>query len=75
MALLTRASALLGARRFAGRHPGPIHGAVDKLAGLLRGRVPERHAGKVDKGASLTKRALTGAGSSAPDTSEDAPTG
>jgi len=60
MGLLSKLSAVTAGRRLAKKHAPAVHKGVDSVASAVKGQVPERHRGKVDTGASLTKRALTG---------------
>jgi hypothetical protein len=48
------------ARKAARRNAGQVHEGIDRVASTVRGRIGTRHADKVDKGASLAKRVITG---------------
>jgi|EndMetStandDraft_8_1072994.scaffolds.fasta_scaffold723664_2 hypothetical protein len=53
--------AMLGAARNAAkRNASSVHSGVDKVASALKGKLNARHSDKIDKGASLVKKAATG---------------
>lgn len=60
MKLLTKLSALTAGRRLAVKNAPTVHKGIDTIASAVKGRVGHQHRGKVDTGASLAKRALTG---------------
>ena len=60
MLKLGKLTLLTAARNQAKRHPGPVHTGIDKVASAVRSKISDRHAGKVDKGASLAKKVITG---------------
>jgi hypothetical protein len=60
MALAKRLAALGAARKYAQSHSEQVHGAIDKVAGAVRGRAPQQHRGKVDSASDLLKKAVTG---------------
>jgi len=62
--LMGRLAALGAARKYASKHSDQVHGGIDKVAGMVRGRAGG-HADKVDKAASLLKKAATGTTDSA----------
>jgi len=57
--LMGRLAALGAARKYAERHSDQVHGGIDKVAGMVRGRAGQ-HGDKVDKAASMLKKAVTG---------------
>lgn len=61
MLLFARRLAMLGtARQYAKKHASTVHSGVDKVAGFAKQRVGDQHHGKVERSASLLKRAVTG---------------
>jgi hypothetical protein len=60
MARIGKLAMLSGARRLAKANAGKVHSGIDKLAGAVKDRVGRRHEDEVDRGASWTKKALTG---------------
>lgn len=60
MGLLSKMSLVGAGRRLAKRNAPTVHKGVDTVTSGVKDHLPARHHGKVDAGASLTKRALTG---------------
>lgn len=60
MGLLSKMSVVGAGRRLAKSNAPTVHKGIDTVTSAVKGRLPARHHGKVDTGASLTKRALTG---------------
>jgi hypothetical protein len=60
MGLLSKMSLVGAGRRVAKNNAPAVHRGIDTVTSAVKGRLPARHHGKVDTGASLTKRALTG---------------
>jgi len=57
--LMGRLAALGAARTYASKHSDQVHGGIDKVAGMVRGRAGQ-HGDKVDKVASMLKKVATG---------------
>lgn len=60
MKLLSKLSALTAGRRLAAKNAPTVHKGIDSIASAVKGRVGHQHGGKVDTGASLAKRVITG---------------
>lgn len=60
MARFGKLGMLAGARSLAKRNAEKVHQGIDKVADAVRGRVGSKHSGKVDKGADLAKKVITG---------------
>ena len=69
MGLFSKLSLVGAGRRMAKSNAPAVHDGIDKLTSAVKGHLPARHHAKVDTGASITKRALTGR--SANDTVEE----
>ncbi len=60
MGLLNKMSVVGAGRRMAKNHAPTVHKGVDTVTSAVKDHIPARHHGKVDTGASITKRVLTG---------------
>jgi len=60
MLYMKRLAALGAARKYARNHSTQVHGAIDKVAGVVRSRTPQQHRGKVDGAGNLLKKVVTG---------------
>ena len=73
MGLLGKLSALTAGRKLAAKNAPTVHKGVDSVASTVSDRVPTQHRSKVQKGASLVKKVLTGSSSTSDGTTSGEP--